>query len=48
MVLGVVFQEEGLLAAAVIYLGWGLGRALTWAVRVATVDDPDAEPAGGP
>jgi len=48
MVLGVVFQEEGLLAAAVIYLGWGLGRALTWAVRVATLDDPDAEPVGGP
>ena len=38
MLLGVVFQEEGLLAAALIYLGWGLGRALLWAVRVATSD----------
>ncbi|WP_420454049.1 CDP-diacylglycerol--serine O-phosphatidyltransferase [Rubrivirga sp.] len=43
MVLGVVFQEEGLLAAAVIYLGWGLGRALLWAVRVATGADPDPD-----
>ncbi len=36
MILGVAFQEEGLLAAAVIYLGWGLGRAFLWAFRVAT------------
>ncbi|WP_218830485.1 CDP-diacylglycerol--serine O-phosphatidyltransferase [Rubrivirga marina] len=48
MLLGVVFQEEGLLAAAIIYLGWGLGRALMWAIRVATVEDPDAEPVEEP
>ncbi len=36
LILGVAFQEEGLLAAAVIYLGWGLGRAFLWALRVAT------------
>ena len=56
MVLGIVFNEEGLLAAAVIYLGWGLGRALLWAVRVATEDDgaqaladePEPAPLGGP
>ena len=48
LLLGLVFQEEGLLVGAVIYLGWGLGRALLWAVRVATEDeesDPTGEPA---
>jgi CDP-diacylglycerol--serine O-phosphatidyltransferase len=39
LLLGVIFQEEGLLASAIIYLGWGLGRALAWAFRVATADD---------
>lgn len=43
LLLGVVFQEEGLLASAIIYLGWGLGRALAWAFRVATADDIDLE-----
>ncbi len=47
LVLGVVFQEEGLLAAAVVYLVWGLGRALLWAYRVATTDD-DPAAAGEP
>ena len=42
LVLGILFQEEGLLAGAVLYLGWGLGRALLWAVRVAT-EDQEAE-----
>ena len=46
LVLGLVFQEEGLLVGAVIYLGWGLGRALLWAVRAATADEDEApEPA---
>ena len=40
IVLGLVFQEEGLFAAALVYLGWGLGRSLLWAVRVATADEP--------
>jgi len=57
MILGVVFQEEGLLASALIYLGWGLGRALLWAIRVATQDpdpivstrtDPDAPASADP
>ena len=39
LVLALVFQEYGLLAAALIYLFWGLGRAIGWAVQVAT--DPD-------
>jgi len=42
MVLGVFFQEYGLLFSAIVYMGWGIGRALLWAVRVAT-DDPDVE-----
>ena len=42
MVLALIFQEYGLLFAAIVYLGWGLGRALMWAVRVAT-EDPDDE-----
>ncbi len=41
LILALIFQEYGLLFAAVIYLGWGLGRALLWAIRVATEDDPD-------
>ena len=41
LVLALIFQEYGLLFAAVLYLGWGLGRALLWAVRVATEDEPD-------
>lgn len=39
LLLGVVFQEKGLLASAIIYLGWGLGRALVWAFRIATEDE---------
>ncbi len=42
LVMGIVAQERGLLAAAVIYLLIGLGRALVWAVRVATTDPPPA------
>ena len=42
ILLGVGFQEEGLLASAVIYLGWGLGRSLIWAARAMT---SEAEPA---
>ena len=49
VVLGIVFQEEGLLAAAVVYLGWGIGRALAWAFRVALSDAPvDDGPADAP
>ena len=56
IVLGLVFQEEGLLFASVVYLGWGLGRVLVWAFRVATTDEhapdehasADAAPAGTP
>lgn len=43
LVLGLILQEEGLLVGAVIYLGWGLGRALLWAVRVATEDPEEGE-----
>ncbi|GAB5534071.1 MAG: CDP-diacylglycerol--serine O-phosphatidyltransferase [Rubricoccaceae bacterium] len=42
ILLGIAFQEYGLLFAAIIYLSWGIGRALVWAFRVAT-DDPDVE-----
>ena len=42
LVLALIFQEYGLLFAAVVYLGWGLGGALLWAVRAAT-EDPDAD-----
>ena len=42
MLLGVIFQEYGLLFSALVYLSWGIGRALIWAVRVAT-DDPEVE-----
>lgn len=49
LLLAITLQEYGLLIAAVVYLGWGLGRALLWAVRVATEDpvepDPEAVPA---
>ena len=45
LLLGAVFQERGLLAAAVIYLLIGLGRALLWAVRVATTAGPDEDEA---
>ena len=48
MLLGVIFQEIGLLVAAVIYLLWGLGRALLWAVRVATDTEPLADGDAGP
>ena len=48
MLLGVIFQEIGLLVAAVIYLLWGLGRALLWAVRVATDTEPLADGGAGP
>ncbi len=44
MILAAVFQERGLLFAAVVYLSIGLGRSLAWAVRAATAD-PD-EPLG--
>lgn len=43
LVLALIFQEYGLLFAAVVYLGWGLGRALLWAVRVATEDPEEGE-----
>ena len=42
LVMGAVAQERGLLAAAVIYLLIGLGRAFVWAARVATTDPPEA------
>ncbi len=45
LVLGAVFQERGLLAAATVYLLIGLGRALAWAVRAATTDPADDAPA---
>ena len=48
MLLGVIFQEIGLLVAAVIHLLWGLGRALLWAVRVATDTEPLADGDAGP
>ena len=41
IVLGLVFQEYGLLFSALVYIGWGLGRTLVWAFRVAT-RDPEA------
>jgi CDP-diacylglycerol--serine O-phosphatidyltransferase len=47
LVLGLIFQERGLLVGAVIYLGWGLGRALLWAVRVATADPDEVEEDAG-
>lgn len=43
LVLGLILQEEGLLVGAVVYLGWGLGRALLWAVRAATSDPEEGE-----
>ena len=48
IVLGLVFQEEGLLFASVVYLGWGLGRSLMWAVRVATTDPDAPDPSDAP
>ena len=42
IILGIAFQEYGLLFAAIVYLSWGIGRALVWAFRVAT-DDPEVE-----
>ena len=42
ILLGLVFQEYGLLFAALVYLAWGLGRALLWVVRIAT-DAPDLD-----
>lgn len=47
MVLALIFQEYGLLFGAVLYLGWGLGRALVWAVRVA-IEDPNEDEAPAP
>ncbi len=43
MLLAAVFQEEGLLFSAVVYLSIGLGRSLRWAVRAATTDPSDDE-----
>ncbi len=43
LLLALVFQEIGLLIAALVYLAIGLGKTLGWVYRVATVD-PDAEP----
>ncbi len=48
MVLALIFQEYGLLGAAILYLGWGLGRALLWAVRVATEDEVGEAPPADP
>ena len=42
LVLGIVFQEVGLLISALVYLAIGLGKTLGWVYRVAT-QDPDAE-----
>ena len=36
LLLALVFQEIGLLIAAVVYLSIGLGRTIAWVVRVAT------------
>ena len=36
LLLALFLQEEGLLIAAVVYLGIGLGRTIRWVVRVAT------------
>ena len=47
LLLGGVFQEIGLLIAALVYLGIGLGRALVWAVRVATYEPVGAEARDG-
>lgn len=44
ILLAITLQEYGLLIAAAIYLGWGLGRALVWAVRVATEDPAEDDP----
>ena len=44
LVLGGIFQEIGLLIAALVYLAIGVGRALAWAVRVATYE-PGTAPA---
>ncbi|MEM1115874.1 MAG: CDP-diacylglycerol--serine O-phosphatidyltransferase [Bacteroidota bacterium] len=48
ILLGILFQEYGLLVAAVVYLGWGIGGALLWAVRVATEDPETADPEAVP
>lgn len=42
LVLALTLQEYGLLIAAFVYLGWGIGGALLWAIRVAT-EDPEAD-----
>lgn len=47
IVLALTLQEYGLLIAAVVYLAWGIGGALLWAVRAAT-EDPEAEDDGPP
>lgn len=44
LLLTLFLQEIGLLIAAVVYLGIGIGGVVRWAVRAASSDDSDAPP----